>query len=125
MKRFLLLAGLVVAGCGGRSESEYVPTAMGAKDAVQKALEAWKGAKPYGTVSDAKPQIQVFDARWQQGKTLESFTVGEPLAGENPPKVPVIMKLNGESEETVHYLVVGIDPLNVFREADYTRATGM
>ena len=125
MKRFLILACLALAGCGSRSESEYMPASTGAKDAVQKALESWKAAKPYGTVPDARPQINVFDARWQQGKTLESFTVGEPLAGENPPKVPVTMKVGGGPEETVNYIVVGIDPLHVFREADYTRATGM
>jgi hypothetical protein len=124
MKQILLFAGLALAGCG-RSESEYLPTASGAKEAVQKALDAWKSAKPYGTVPDAKPQISVFEARWQQGKQLESFEVGEPLAGENPPKVPVKMKLSGEAEEIDHYVVVGIDPLNVFREADYTRASGM
>lgn len=125
MKRVLLCVCVLLAGCGSRSPEEYMPQGEGAKQAVQAALEAWKSAKPFSPVPDSKPPINVFDARWRDGKKLETFEVGDPVAGAAPPRVPVKMKLVGGVEETVHYVVVGIDPLNVFRDADYERAAGM
>jgi hypothetical protein len=35
------------------------------------------------------------------------------------------MQLAGKPEETLTYIIVGIDPLQIFRDADYKRASGI
>jgi hypothetical protein len=62
------------------------------------------------------------DSRWQSGKKLESFQVTEEIAP-NPHrayKVKVQLNKEPEASETT-YLVIGIDPLLIYRVEDYER----
>ena len=67
----------------------------------------------------------MFDARWQSGSKLERYEIIEEVSGKQHPHFRVNLKLAGKPEETTEYLVVGIDPLLIFREADYRKASGM
>jgi hypothetical protein len=113
----------IALGCGG--SARYVPATATARNALQTALGAWQSGTPHGPITSSKPAINVFDARWQAGKKLESFEIVEELAAQEHPQFKVRLQLEGQPEEMVVYRVVGIDPLNIFRDADYQRATGM
>lgn len=116
---------IAAAGCGGKSTADYVPRADAARQAVETVLETWKSGAAYAPITSTKPAINVFEARWQAGKKLERYEIVEEVAGQEHPQLKVRIQLSGQAEETETYRVVGIDPLNVFREADYQRAIGM
>lgn len=117
------LVVLMLLGCGGNAR--YVPAKTTAREALQTALSTWQSGTAHGPITSSKPVINVFDARWQAGKKLTSFEIVEEMTGKDHPHFKVRLQLDGQPEETATYLVVGIDPLLVFRDADYERAEGM
>jgi hypothetical protein len=112
-------------GCGGNPHDRYEPAASAARQAVDSALSTWKAGTKYGPIKDDSPEINVFDARWQAGKKLESYEILEEVKEQPHPQFKVRIKLAGKPEEINEYLVVGIDPLLVFRDTDYKKASGM
>ena len=86
------------------------------------ALQAWRVGTAYGPIKDSKPDINVFDVRWQAGKKLESYEILEDVKNADQPEFKVRLKLEGEPEETATYLVIGIDPINVFRDVEYKQS---
>ncbi|MFO1063593.1 MAG: hypothetical protein U0892_06985 [Pirellulales bacterium] len=113
-----------IMGCGGKSIESYNPKRDAARQAIEKALDAWKSGKSLSPV-DGKPTVNTFDARWQAGSKLESYTVLEEVPEQEHPQFKVRIKLVGKQEETNEYLVIGIDPLLVFRAEDYKKTSGM
>lgn len=116
---------LALEGCGGNPAAGYVPRTDTARQAIESALAAWQSGAKYGPLNELKPAINVFDSRWQKGKSLERFEIVEEVTGSEHPQFRVRIKLAHESEAIETYRVVGIDPLNVFLEADYRRASGL
>jgi hypothetical protein len=112
-----------LCGCGG--PSRYVPTATSARQALETALSTWQSGQPHGPIEASKPAIHVFDSRWQSGKKLQSFEILEEIEGQEHPQFQVRLQLAGQPEESLTYHVIGIDPLNVFRDADLQRAASM
>lgn len=125
--RALPLFGLLIVllGCGGDTTQRYVPAAASARSGLETALSTWKSGAAHGTITTSTPAIDVFDARWQSGKKLESYEILEEITGQEHPQFKVRLKLADAPEETTTYRVVGIDPLLVFRDADYQKTTGM
>lgn len=129
--RFLIAIALSTsffptAGCGGSGEAKYLPSEDTAKEALNAALKAWQGGQAHGTVKTYNVPVDTFDARWQAGKTLEKFEVVRTEALDNHKAFIVKMKLTDEEEEQeVTYLVIGNDPLMVFRKQDYDKASGV
>lgn len=121
---FLILAG-VCAGCGGAPEKKYIPKTDMARGALEAGLEHWKSGARHGPVDGFKVPVNVFDARWQNGKKLESYEILSEVPSDGPKIFLVKMKLNEDKEEIeIKYYVVGKDPLLVFREQDYNKASG-
>ena len=121
----LLLLKSSISGCGGKSRSSYIPVTGKARESLTTALTAWKSGAPHGPIASSKPVINVFDLRWTQGKKLESFEILEEMKNTEQPQFKVRIQLAGEPEQTNVYLVIGIDPLQVFRDEDYTRMQSM
>ena len=113
------------AGCTGKSVDSYKPTIGVARNAIETALSTWKSGTAHGSITNVKPSLDVFDARWQAGAKLESYEILEEVTGKPEPHFKVRLKLAGKSQETTEYLVVGIDPLLIFRQADYDKANGL
>ena len=112
------------AGCTGKSVERYKPTNEVARKAIDTALSTWKSGTAHGSITSVKPSLDVFDARWQAGAKLDDYEILEEVSGKPEPHFKVRLKLAGKSVETTEYLVVGIDPLLIFRQADYDKATG-
>lgn len=122
---FLLASMLMsMVGCGGESTARYIPSSTTARDALQTALSTWQSGAAHGTIETSKPAINVFDLRWQQGKKLDSFAIGEEIKDREQPSFNVKIKLEKQAEEDNVFLIVGIDPLLIFRDKDYQKATG-
>lgn len=118
------VCGVGLSGCGN-SAARYIPSSGTARTALENALSTWKSGTAHAPIKTGKPEINAYDARWQAGKKLESFEIVEEITGQEHPLFKVRLQLTGQPEETATYLVVGIDPLLVFRDADYRRTTGM
>ena len=128
--RFLIAIALSTfffsaAGCESSGEAKYIPSEDIAKKALNAALKAWQDGQAHGTVKTFAVPVDTYDARWQAGKTLEKFEVVRSEALDNHKAFIVKMKLTDEDEEEVTYLVVGNDPLMVFRKQDYDKASGV
>ncbi len=121
---FIAALALNTFGCGGDPTAKYIPNSEVAKTSLQTALTAWQSGAAYGPIETSKPAINVFDIRWQEGQKLESFAITESLSGREQPSFNVKIKLAKQPEQTNLYLVVGIDPLLIFRDVDYQKATG-
>lgn len=111
-------------GCTSKSVDSYKPSNESARQAIETALSTWKSGTKHGSITNVKPNLDVFDARWQAGAKLENFEIVEEILGKPQPHFKVKLKLAGKPEELIEYLVVGIDPLLIFRQADYDKATG-
>jgi len=118
-----LVAG--VAGCGKASQDKFIPAAASARAALDSALKAWQSGAAYDTIKSATPAVQPFDARWQSGMKLKSFEIVREVPQEGPKKFEVRVELEGTEPVTDVFLVLGKDPLHVFREQDYQKASGI
>ena len=113
-------------GCGGSGEAKYIPSDASAKEALTVALKAWQSGQAHGPVTTFSVPIDPYDARWQDGKKLESFEIVREETLDDRKTFIVKMKVAGEeSEQEVTYLVLGNNPLMVFRKQDYDKASGM
>jgi hypothetical protein len=121
----LLLAAIALGGCSGDRTAEYIPSSQEARTALDKALTAWQSGAPYGPITSSSPALNVFDARWQAGRKLAKFEILEELPETERPEFKVRLQLAGKPEETLTYIIIGIDPLLIYRDADYKRPTGM
>ena len=116
---------MLVLGCGA-SDRKYIPSQSTARGALEAALKAWKSGAAHGTVKSFQVPVETFDARWQAGKKLEQFEILREEPSEGPKTFVVKMKLADDKEEQeVTYLVLGKDPLLVFRKEDYNKASGV
>lgn len=122
-----LLAALG-AGCGNSNSGydRYVPSSDTARTSLEAALTAWQNGQPPGKIETVSPPLQVVDAVWQRGRKLRSFLILSEETGDGPHWFSVRLTFTApNSESVVRYVVLGRDPIWVYREEDYKRATGM
>jgi hypothetical protein len=128
-----LLAGAscaLAAGCNGARA--YTPDSTSARRALDAALTAWKeGAKP-DRLATATPPVHALDFQWQAGRPLDDFSVtGEENADGAAKRFAVTLRLKstrakkGADEVHARYVVVGREPVWVYREEDYARLLNM
>ncbi len=119
---FLLwLSGATVAcsGCTNRA-SKFVPAPQVAQRALADALDAWQAGQPSGPVDKTSPLVHVTDNLRKSNQRLVAYKI----LGEKPTNhgraFIVQLDLESPSENLkAEYIVVGIDPLWVFRREDY------
>jgi hypothetical protein len=117
----------LVSGCG-TSTRAYTPTAGSAREALDAALLAWqKGEKPDQLAAAAKP-VHAVDFQWRAGQVLEGYEVldEKPGDGDTTKRFAVVLKLKKPAgEKRVEYIVLGREPVWVFRDDDYAKAGDM
>jgi hypothetical protein len=122
---FVLIVSAALHGCsGGESVDRYIPETQKARASLEAALDAWKSGAPKKTIDAQGYKIDVFDARWRDGAKLESFEIVSEEAGADRPTYVVKTRIKGKDEEN-KYLIIGIDPILVFRDVDYKKANGL
>jgi hypothetical protein len=125
------LAGglLLLTACSkGKKVEDFTPPSDKAHKALEAALTYLKDGNPPGAVPGTTPQVQLVDTKLKVGQ-LKGFEI----LGEDSPNpessVPRYFKVRlipakGSSQE-VRYVVIGIDPLWVYRDEDYRSLSGM
>ena len=126
-----LLAGALVllAGCskGGRVD-DFTPSSDKAKQALEAGLKHLQEGNPTGTVPGTSPKIEMVDTKWKTGQLKAFEILGEegPPAGSNVPRMfKVRLTPKTGPQEEARYVIVGIDPLWVYREEDFNAMSGM
>ena len=134
--RFSFIMGLaavgalfLVAGCGPVSTDRYVPAEQTSRQALEAALTAWQNGQKPDEVTTGPPAVRVVDSWWSAGAKLAQFQIVGEESGSGPTFFSVRLTVKGKSrttERTVRYVVVGRDPLWVYREEDFrTQNAGM
>ena len=124
----IFLAGLA-GGCD-KSNASYVPSPSSAQDALKLALDAWKESRPAEPVGKlaSGATVRAIDMDWAAGKKLTAYEIVKelPATGEAAPRqFSVKLTLAGAAQPVeATYYVVGIDPLQVYRDKDYDRYFG-
>jgi len=113
-------AGLALAGCG-RSDpaAKFVPSEATAAEAVADGLDAWKAGTPAGEVPGTKPLVHVVDSYRNPAEKLVGYEVLGEVPADAPRCFAVDLTFEPPRTEKTRYVVVGIDPLWVFRMEDY------
>lgn len=126
-----LFAGIVTAlffslgsGCSKSDPSRYIPAPAVAEESLRAALEAWRAGQPAGTVTSYNVPIQVADTHRRAGQKLKGYEILGEVSVDGGRRFQVRLDLeNPDAQEKVQYIVVGIDPLWVFRREDYDMIT--
>jgi hypothetical protein len=124
---FLVLSLVVCAGCWARGNDKYIPSEDKARQALEATLNAWRDGKKPGAIDGAPVAVQAVDTKWLAGQQLASYEIVGEEANEGPRafSVKLTMKKPAGKRLTVRYLVVGKEPLWVYREDDYKAPAGM
>ena len=128
-RRGLAAVGLLwLAGCGGGGGqvADFTPPADNARKAVTAALDHWKAGRPPGTVPGTAPVVEVVDSQWKGGQKLKGYeiTAEAPPQGQGPRTFTVRLTLEKGPPVETQYMVIGIDPLWVYRKEDFAKLSG-
>ena len=124
------LLPVLLAACSSNSDQSYVPASEAAQEALRLSLEAWKSGQPADPVGKlpSGATVRAIDMDWAAGKRLAAYEIGQelpPAAEAGPRQFAVTLTFEGSSEPVAAtYLIVGIDPLQVFRDKDYAQYFG-
>lgn len=119
----ILISTALCLGCSPEPPSakdRYVPAVELARQALQEVLIDWREGLAPGSIKRLAVGVEVVDKQRKKGQTLDEFEILGEAPGEGLRCFAVRVKLSGPAvEEKVRYVVIGIDPLWVFRLEDY------
>jgi hypothetical protein len=119
-----LVAVLLAVGfCGCRSSNDparYTPQPAVGERALRAALTAWQRGESTPLVLEDATKVEVSDAYRRPGQMLKDFKILGQVAGNGGRWFEVQLQFDGPPQvEQVRYVVIGINPLWVFQQADY------
>ena len=115
-------SAIFTSGCAGEvSRPAHSLSVEAAKDALVLSLRAWKsGQRETGEFLSSKPSVGVVDTLRRLRPLIDYEVIGSLGSMENVRPFAVRLVLDAPSETiTTRYLVVGQDPIWVFRQEDY------
>ena len=112
---------MFAAGCSSEDPAaKFIPIPSVAEAAIVSAFDAWQQGTPVGEVPGTKPLVHITDSHRVPGQKLVSYQILGEVPGNAPRCYAVRFQYaEPEAEERERYVVVGIDPLWVFRHDDY------
>lgn len=117
----------LASGCGSPTRA-YTPNAASARDALNSALAAWQQGGKADQLATASPQVHVVDHQWAAGQVLEGYEIlaEKPGAAETEKRYEVVLRLKKPvGEKHVEYILVGREPMWIFRDDDYAKNLSM
>lgn len=117
----LTVMAIALTGCGGSSTVEsYFPPSTTSRAAIEKVLGDWCGKPQPESAPIPATSIEFIDFEKRAGRKLISFEIQEEQQGTNPPRFLVKLQFPDlPTDVGAVYLVVGKDPLYVYRDTDY------
>jgi hypothetical protein len=121
----LLLLGIAaMAGCGARSDQEYVPDEAVARGALAAALDAWQAGGSPDKIETTGRAVQAQEPNWRAGKKLGGYEIIGPATGAEPHRSFKVRLHLPEGPQDAVYVVVGKDPIWVFNEVSFRQLSG-
>jgi len=120
-RRIAAVVALACGNCGGEpvKTDRYVPAPELCRKAVEAVLVDWQEGLPAASIDRLAVKVNVVDQLRKPGQTLAEFEVlGEAPSATGRCLVVRLKYNHPDGEETARYIVVGIDPLWVFRQED-------
>lgn len=117
---------LAVLGCSRTQQrnEDFVPRDEAARIALDASLRDWCLGHTTQAVADTNPAVMVVDELRLKRRTLKQYKILGPVPGDAPHCIAVQLSLGNPPEERrERYVVVGIDPLWVWRYDDYLMMT--
>lgn len=121
----LLLCSLACAalagGCArGPADEDFIPPAETASAALTAVLQNWQQGAPLEELHQRSPAIRTSDTQRVAGRSPESFEILGETPVDGGRRFSVRLRFAAPAEDIdVQYVVVGIDPIWVFRKEDY------
>ena len=115
----------LLTGCRSRDAdpfARFIPTAEIARKALTTGLQSWHDGHPAGLIEEASPKIIFVDSRHQSGCRLKAFEVLGEFPADKARGVAARVTLDDEDggePAVVRFVVLGIDPLWVYRQEDF------
>jgi hypothetical protein len=110
------------AGCGGgnRGDGRYIPAEETARRALETALAAWRDGVPVDGPAHGLPALQVVDTHRRQGQQLRGYDIlgAVPAEGGHRRFAVRLLLEDPAEEQKVRFVVLGEDPLWIFRQED-------
>lgn len=116
------LIGLLAIGCAPTPDDSKtpLPTPADARAAMEAAIGCWKAGKPTGRRESTTPPVQVMDSFRKPGQAIVSWEILGQTTLERAVAMTVRVKFTSpEATETIRFLLLGTDPVLVFRQEDY------
>jgi hypothetical protein len=113
-------------GCPGPGTGRYIPSEDTSRKALETALDGWKNGQVPGTVLGSGPGVTLVDSKRKPKQQLDKYEIlkEENQEGHVFYSVKLTLK-NPRGEEVTRFVVVGRDPLWVYREEDFKSGAGM
>jgi hypothetical protein len=112
------------ASCG--TQQAPITPADTAQAALEAALGAWREGRAPNALMNTQPPILVADSEWTGGRKLTEYRIVREDPSPSDRRFTVALRYEGtDSDSEVPYIVIGTDPVSVFREDDYQRALNM
>jgi hypothetical protein len=121
-----VLGSLAWTGCGKSGKVEdFTPAADNARKALTAALDHWIAGNKPGSVPGTSPAVEVVDTLWKGGQKLKSYEIlSDSAQGSGPRTFNVRLTLDKGPPIETQYMVIGIDPLWVYRKEDFAKLSG-
>jgi hypothetical protein len=118
----LVLVALIAPACGPSTN----PSADAARTALATALDAWRDGKKPADLAELTPPVQVIDSEWAGGRKLASYQIVRETPSETDKRFVVKLTYAAPpAEAEVVFIMVGSEPVSVFRDEDYDRSMNM
>ena len=110
-----------LSGCEAPPEPiPIVPDSARGRQAIEALMATWQEGHPSGILEPTSPRVQVVDTHRKPGQKPVGFEILSESADARVRTFGVRVALIGPEERpVVRFLVVGIDPILVFRQEDY------
>jgi hypothetical protein len=122
----LALTWAVAWSCGSGCQVDppgferFVPEPGAGRAAVAAALDSWKRGEPTDAVVAKRPEVHVVDKQRRPGQRVTAYEIIGEFPAENARGYAVRLTYDDTAEKAlVRYLVVGTDPIWIFRQEDY------
>ena len=118
-----LLGTVGVFGCARSDMDRFTPSVDSATACLEAELTAWQDGRSADELASGKPAVRLVDTARLPGQKLRSFEVlSKSRASAAGWTYVVRLSLDKPvAEVRARYIVVGIDPIWIFRKEDYDR----
>jgi hypothetical protein len=115
-----IAAALAFTGCGCSRPNPYIPSSEAAVQALTAVLDSWKNGQAMESIATPSAVVRVADTQRQSGHVLRSYEILGERSAEGGRRFAVRLNFAPPAQQLqAQYVVVGLDPLWVFRQEDY------